>query len=46
MKYIVPDEVIERTDKCPHDFSCLETGKRHSGFEKAFFGSSILFKLL
>ena len=27
MKHVVPDEVIERTDKCPHNFSCLETGK-------------------
>ena len=27
MKYVVPDEVIERADKCPHNFSCLETGK-------------------
>lgn len=27
MKHIVPDEVIERANKCPHNFSCLETGK-------------------
>jgi hypothetical protein len=27
MKHVVPDEVIERTDKCHHNFACLETGK-------------------
>lgn len=26
MKHVVPDEVIERADKCPNNFSCLETG--------------------
>ena len=25
--HVIPDEVIERADKCPHNFSCLETGK-------------------
>jgi len=27
MKYVISDEVIQRADKCPHNFSCLETGK-------------------
>lgn len=27
MQYVVPDEVIERTDECHHNFSCLETGR-------------------
>ena len=31
MKHVVPDEVIENTDKCPSDFSCLETGKCYGG---------------
>jgi hypothetical protein len=27
MKLTIPDEVRRETERCPHDFSCLTTGK-------------------
>ncbi len=27
MSVSIPETVLQETDKCPHDFSCLETGK-------------------